>query len=151
MRLVLTLKGEIVEYLKDLVDYGTIAVLGIMSILAIGFAIERVFFYSNVNIEVFDTKNKIEAALTKNLSAISLIGSNAPYVGLLGTVCGVMVVFYEIGQKGGLQPSEVVVGLSLALKATALGLLVAIPSTMIYGACLRKVDLLIGKWEDARS
>jgi biopolymer transport protein ExbB len=139
------------EYLKDLVDYGTIGVLGIMSILAIGFAIERVFFYSSVNILAFETKNQIEAALTKNLSAISLIGSNAPYVGLLGTVAGVMVVFYEIGQKGGLQPSEVVVGLSLALKATALGLLVAIPSTMIYGACLRKVDLLIGKWEDARS
>ena len=151
MRLVITLKGEIVEYLKDLVDYGTIGVLGIMSILAIGFAIERVFFYSSVNILAFETKNQIEAALTKNLSAISLIGSNAPYVGLLGTVAGVMVVFYEIGQKGGLQPSEVVVGLSLALKATALGLLVAIPSTMIYGACLRKVDLLIGKWEDARS
>lgn len=139
------------EHLKDLVDYGTIGVLGIMSILAIGFAIERVFFYSSVNILAFETKNQIEAALTKNLSAISLIGSNAPYVGLLGTVAGVMVVFYEIGQKGGLQPSEVVVGLSLALKATALGLLVAIPSTMIYGACLRKVDLLIGKWEDARS
>ena len=139
------------EYLKDLVDYGTIGVLGIMSILAIGFAIERVFFYSSVNILAFETKNQIEAALTKNLSAISLIGSNAPYVGLLGTVAGVMVVFYEIGQKWGLQPSEVVVGLSLALKATALGLLVAIPSTMIYGACLRKVDLLIGKWEDARS
>lgn len=139
------------EHLKDLVDYGTLGVLGIMSILAIGFAIERVFFYSSVNILAFETKNQIEAALTKNLSAISLIGSNAPYVGLLGTVAGVMVVFYEIGQKGGLQPSEVVVGLSLALKATALGLLVAIPSTMIYGACLRKVDLLIGKWEDARS
>ena len=139
------------EYLKDLVDYGTIGVLGIMSILAIGFAIERVFFYSSVNILAFETKNQIEAALTKNLSAISLIGSNAPYVGLLGTVAGVMVVFYEIGQKGGLQPSEVVVGLSLALKATALGLLVAIPSTMIYGACLRKVDLLVRKWEDARS
>ncbi len=139
------------EYLKDWVDYGTLGILGLMSVLAIGFAIERAFFYSSVNIAVFQTKNQIEAALTKNLSAISLIGSNAPYVGLLGTVAGIMVVFYEIGQKGGLEPSQVVVGLSLALKATALGLLVAIPSTMIYGACLRKVDLLLGKWEDACS
>lgn len=139
------------EYLKDWVDYGTLGILGLMSVLAIGFAIERAFFYSSVNISAFQTKNQIEAALTKNLSAISLIGSNAPYVGLLGTVAGIMVVFYEIGQKGGLEPSQVVVGLSLALKATALGLLVAIPSTMIYGACLRKVDLLLGKWEDACS
>jgi biopolymer transport protein ExbB len=62
-----------------------------------------------------------------------------------------LFVFYEIGNLGGLEPSKVVIGLSLALKATALGLLVAIPSTMIYGACLRKVDLLMGKWEDARA
>ena len=61
-----------------------------------------------------------------------------------------MVVFHEIGQSGGLDPSQVVIGLSLALKATAIGLLVAIPSTMIYGACMRKVDLLMGQWEDAQ-
>jgi biopolymer transport protein ExbB len=80
-----------------------------------------------------------------------VIGSNAPYVGLLGTVAGIMVVFYEIGQSGGMEPSAVVIGLSLALKATALGLLVAIPSMMIYSGCLRKVDLLMGAWEDARA
>jgi biopolymer transport protein ExbB len=62
-----------------------------------------------------------------------------------------MVVFYEIGQSGGMEPSAVVIGLSLALKATALGLLVAIPSMIIYSACLRKMDLLMGAWEDARA
>jgi len=139
------------EYLKDIVDYGTLGVLSLMSVVAFGLAIERVLFYSSVDLSRYSTKNQAEADLTKNLSAISLIGSNAPYIGLLGTVAGIMVVFYEIGNLGGLEPSKVVIGLSLALKATALGLLVAIPSTMIYGACLRKVDLLMGKWEDARA
>lgn len=137
------------EELKWAVDYSTFGVLGIMSVIAFAYGIERFFYYRNAQIEHFQTKNEAEAELTKNLTAISIIGSNAPYVGLLGTVSGIMVVFYEIGQSGGMEPTAVVIGLSLALKATALGLLVAIPSMIIYSACLRKVDLLMGVWEDA--
>lgn len=86
----------------------------------------------------------------KNLTIISLIGSNAPYGAFLGTVGGIMVVvFYEIGISGGaLDTSKVIVGLALALKVTAAGLIVAIPSTMIYGAFLRKVDVAVSEWED---
>lgn len=139
------------EYLKVVVDYSTLIVLGLMSVIAMGYAIERFFYYRSIKVEGFDTKNQAEAELTKNLTTISVIGSNAPYVGLLGTVSGIMVVFYEMGQKGGVDPTSVVIGLSLALKATALGLVVAIPSMMAYSACLRKVDLLMGAWEDARA
>jgi biopolymer transport protein ExbB len=139
------------EELKLLVDYATLGVLGIMSIIAVAFGFERFFYYRSIDVSEYKTKNEAEAELTKNLTAISVIGSNAPYIGLLGTVAGIMVVFYEIGQSDGMDPSAVVIGLSLALKATALGLLVAIPSMMIYSACLRKVDLLMGKFEDARA
>ena len=139
------------DELKMAVDYGIIGLLGTMSVIAFAYGVERFFYYRSVNIDTFETKNSAEAELTKNLTTISVIGSNAPYVGLLGTVAGIMVVFYEIGQGGGMEPSTVIVGLSLALKATALGLLVAIPSMMIYSACLRKVDLLMGKYEDARA
>ena len=139
------------EELKLVVDYATLGILGIMSVIALAYGIERFFYFRSVNVERYKTKNEAEAELTKNLTAISVIGSNAPYVGLLGTVAGIMVVFYEIGQGGGMEPSAVVIGLSLALKATALGLLVAIPSMMIYSACLRKVDLLMGKYDDARA
>ncbi len=139
------------EDLKHLVDYATLGVLGIMSIIAMAYAIERFFYYKSVNVTAYGSKNEAEAELTKNLTAISIIGSNAPYVGLLGTVAGIMVVFYEMGMGAAIEPSEVVVGLSLALKATALGLLVAIPSIMVYSACLRKVDLLMGQYEDACS
>lgn len=139
------------EELKLVVDYATIGILGLMSVIAIGYGIERFFYYKSVDVKAYETKNRAEAELSKNLTTISVIGSNAPYVGLLGTVAGIMVVFYEIGKSGGMEPSAVVIGLSLALKATALGLLVAIPSMMIYSACLRKVDLLMGVWEDARA
>lgn len=139
------------EELKLAVDYATLGILGIMSVIAFAYGIERYFYYRSVDVSSYETKNKAEAELSKNLTAISVIGSNAPYVGLLGTVAGIMVVFYEIGQSGGMEPSVVVIGLSLALKATALGLLVAIPSMMIYSACLRKMDLLMGAWEDARA
>lgn len=139
------------EELKLVVDYATLGILGVMSVIALAYGIERFFYYRSVKIEDYETKNKAEAELSKNLTTISVIGSNAPYVGLLGTVSGIMVVFYEIGQSGGMEPTAVVIGLSMALKATALGLLVAIPSIMIYSACLRKMDLLMGEWEDARA
>ena len=134
--------------LKDSVDYGVLGVLFFMNFLSIALSFERYFFYKSVNLSEYRTKNSIEAALTNNLSMISMIGSNAPYVGLLGTVIGIMVVFYDMGQNASLETSVVVIGLSLALKATALGLLVAIPSMMLYGAFLRKTDILMGRWED---
>lgn len=137
------------EDLKHIVDYGTLGVLLSMSILVVGYAIDRWIFFKNIDLSQYKTKNEIERATTNNLTIISLIGSNAPYVGLLGTVGGIMVVFYDIGLSGGaLDTSKVIIGLALALKVTAAGLIVAIPSTIIYGAFLRKVDLAISEWED---
>jgi biopolymer transport protein ExbB len=137
------------ENIKLAVDYGTLAILGFMSVLVVAYAIERMLFFKSINIHEYKTKNEIEREVTKNLTIISLIGSNAPYVGLLGTVGGIMVVFYEIGLSGGaLDTSKVIVGLALALKVTAAGLIVAIPATIIYGGFLRKVDLKISEWED---
>lgn len=137
------------ENIKLAVDYGALGILLLMSILVLGYAIERVLFFRALHVKSYESKNKLERDVSKNLTIISLIGSNAPYVGLLGTVGGIMVVFYEIGISGGaLDTSKVIVGLALALKVTAAGLIVAIPSTMIYGGFLRKVDLAVSEWED---
>ena len=137
------------ENIKSIVDYGTLGILFFMSILVVGYAIERWMFFTKIDLSNYKTKNEIERATTNNLTIISLIGSNAPYVGLLGTVGGIMVVFYEIGISGGaLDTSKVIIGLALALKVTAAGLMVAIPTTIIYGGMLRKVDLCISRWED---
>ena len=137
------------ESLKIVVDYGTLGILLVMSIIVVGFSIERLKFFKILKLENYKTKNQLERDVTKHLTTISLIGSNAPYVGLLGTVGGIMIVFYDIGMSGGsLDVSQVIIGLALALKVTAAGLVVAIPSTIIYGAFLRKVDLVISEWED---
>lgn len=136
------------EIFKVSIDYGVLGVLFLMSFLSVALSFERYFFYKNINLTTYKTKNSLEAALTNNLQTISMIGSNAPYIGLLGTVIGIMIVFYDMGQNALLETSVVVLGLSLALKATAFGLLVAIPSMMIYGGFLRKTDILMGRWED---
>lgn len=136
------------EYLKEYIDYLILGSLVLMSFVSIWLSFERYFFYKSVNISEYKTKNEIEVDLTTNLSTISSIASNAPYVGLLGTVIGVMVVFYDMGQNASLESSVVIIGLSLALKATAFGLLVAIPSMMLYSAFLRKTDILLARFED---
>ncbi|MCD4758380.1 MAG: TonB-system energizer ExbB [Arcobacteraceae bacterium] len=137
------------ESIKIIVDFGTLGILFIMSIFLIGYWIERWIFFKNINISQYRTKNQIERATTNNLTIISLIGSNAPYVGLLGTVGGIMIVFYDIGLSGGdIDTSKIIIGLALALKVTAAGLIVAIPATIVYGGFLRKVDLAISEWED---
>ena len=137
------------ENIKLAVDYGALGILLVMSILVLGYAIERLLFFRALHVKSYESKNRLERDVSKNLTIISLIGSNAPYVGLLGTVGGIMVVFYDIGISGGaLDTSKVIVGLALALKVTAAGLIVAIPSTMIYGGFLRKVDLAVSEWED---
>lgn len=137
------------ENIKLAVDYGALGILLFMSILVVGYALERMMFFKSLDVKRFASKNALEREVSKNLTLISLIGSNAPYVGLLETVGGIMVVFYDIGISGGaLDTSKVIVGLALALKVTAAGLIVAIPSTMIYGAFLRKVDVIVSEWED---
>ena len=55
-------------------------------------------------------------------------------MGLLGTVLGIMITFYDMGTTGNINAGEIMTGLSLALKATALGLAVAIPTLIDYSA-----------------
>ncbi len=137
------------DNIKILVDFGTLGILFFMSILLIGYWIERSLFFKNIELSKYLTINELERETTNNLTTISLIGSNAPYVGLLGTVGGIMLVFYDIGLSGGaIDTSEIIIGLALALKVTAAGLMVAIPATIIYGGLLRKVDLAISEWKD---
>jgi len=133
--------------LKELVDYGIIGLLLLLSFFAIAIAFERWSFYRKVKVERFKTKQELEMELTKGLTFIASVASNAPYIGLLGTVLGIMLTFYTIGQEGFVDTKKVMVGLALALKATAVGLLVAIPSSVLYNLLLRKVKNLLLLWE----
>ncbi|WP_038055853.1 TonB-system energizer ExbB [Thermodesulfobacterium hydrogeniphilum] len=135
------------EYLKLLVDYGVIGVLILMSIISVAIGIERIGYYKKIDIKNFTSVKELEIDLTKGLYIIATIGANAPYIGLLGTVLGIMLTFYTIGQQGLVDSKKIMVGLALALKATAVGLLVAIPSTALYNYLLRKVKEKIALWE----
>ncbi len=133
--------------LKELVEYGIIGLLLLLSFFAIAIALERWSFYRKVEVERFKTKQELEIELTKGLTFIASVASNAPYIGLLGTVLGIMLTFYTIGQEGFVDTKKVMVGLALALKATAVGLLVAIPSSVLYNLLLKKVKNLLLLWE----
>ena len=78
---------------------------------------------------------------------ISAIGTNAPYVGLLGTVIGIMITFYTLGDAEAVDAKKIMVGLALALKATAMGLVVAIPAIITYTISLRRVERILTKFD----
>ncbi len=135
------------EYLKFVVDYGIIGFLIFLSIISVAIAIERIGYYKKVDVLKFSSIKELETDLTKGLYIIATIGANAPYIGLLGTVLGIMLTFYKIGQEGLVDSKKIMVGLALALKATAMGLLVAIPSVALYNYLIRKVKEKIALWE----
>ena len=135
------------EWLKMVVDYGVIWLLILLSIVAVACAIERHLVYKNLRLQDFQDRKSLELELTKKLHVIATIGSNAPYLGLLGTVLGIMLTFYSMGQEGFMDTGKIMTGLALALKANAVGLLVAIPSVALYNLLLRKVKVLILRWE----
>ena len=135
------------EFLKHNVDYVIIGILGLMSFVVVWLTIERLILYANVKFENYKNQDDFEESMTRNLTTLYIIYSNAPYVGLLGTVAGIMITFYDMGMSGGIDTKSIMVGLSLALKATALGLIVAIPTLMIYNAFMRKVDVLVNRYK----
>ncbi|EAK7848925.1 TonB-system energizer ExbB [Campylobacter jejuni] len=130
------------EFLKDYIDLIIFLILGIMAFIAFWCVVERMLFFRKINFKNYENQEQFDDAISENLTTIYIIYSNAPYIGLLGTVIGIMVTFYEMGLAGNIDVKSIIVGLSLALKATALGLLVAIPVLMAYNALLRKVSLL---------
>lgn len=135
------------EWLKIAIDYGIIGFLTLLSIIAIAIAIERHLVFKSVRTEDFSDKKTLELELTKRLHIIATIGSNAPYIGLLGTVLGIMLTFYTMGREGFMDTGKIMIGLALALKATAAGLLVAIPSVALYNFLLRKAKVILMQWE----
>lgn len=135
------------EWLRVVIDYGIIGLLILLSMIAIGIAIERFYFLKHIKLDDFSDKKSLELEITKKIHLIATIGSNAPYIGLLGTVLGIMLTFYMIGKEGFMDTGKIMVGLALALKATAIGLLVAIPAVSLYNFLLRKVKVLLMSWE----
>ncbi|MGM0624114.1 MAG: TonB-system energizer ExbB [Campylobacterota bacterium] len=137
------------ELIKSYGEYTVIGLLGFMGFLSLWFWIERLLFYKAVDIFKYQNKKQLEIDVTKHVDIISTCGSNAPYIGLLGTVFGIMLTFYTMGQSDGMDVNSIMSSLALALKATAMGLLVAIPAIVFTNHLGRKVDVLLAKWDIA--
>jgi biopolymer transport protein ExbB/TolQ len=82
----------------------------------------------------------IHAELKRGLSGLATIGSTAPFVGLFGTVVGIMNAFRASGPARGAGITSVASGISEALVTTALGLLVAVPAVWCYNYFSSKVE-----------
>jgi biopolymer transport protein ExbB len=140
---------EFISYAENVLDYGIMGILLLMSVVTLWLFIERVMYYKSIRLSDYDNKDALELDLSDNLSTISAIGANAPYVGLLGTVIGIMLTFYSLGDIGTVDAKKIMMGLALALKATALGLVVAIPAIAFYTILLRKMEKIIVKFDIA--
>ncbi len=86
--------------------------------------------------------------LEKYLTFLATTGSATPFIGLFGTVWGIMDAFHSIGQTGSASLAVVAPGISEALVATAIGLAAAIPAVMGYNHFLNKVNVLIGEMDN---
>jgi biopolymer transport protein ExbB len=133
--------------IKYSIDYGIIGLLVVLSFLAVAIAVERYLTYRKIKVSNYADRKELELHLSGRLHLIATIGSNAPYIGLLGTVLGIMLTFYTMGKTGFMDSGSIMVGLALALKVTAAGLLVAIPTIVIYNLLQRKAKVLLMQWE----
>ena len=88
---------------------------------------------------------RIRARLTleKNLAFLGTVGNNAPFVGLFGTVIGIIQAFHELSENSAGGVSAVMSGISEALVATAMGLLVAIPAVAAFNIFQRRTKALL--------
>jgi biopolymer transport protein ExbB len=85
--------------------------------------------------------------LERGLSFVGTIGSNAPFLGLLGTVLGIIKAFHDLSVAGQAGPAVVMAGISEALVATAAGLLVAIPAVVIFNVFKARTKSVIAGTE----
>ncbi len=82
--------------------------------------------------------------LENRLLILGTLGNNAPFIGLFGTVLGIIKAFHDLANQVGAGPEVVMQGLSEALIATAVGLLVAIPAVVSFNFFQKRVnDLLV--------
>ncbi|MBU1927209.1 MAG: protein TolQ, partial [Gammaproteobacteria bacterium] len=94
--------------------------------------------------------SRIEESLENHLSFLATVGSTSPYIGLFGTVWGIMTAFQSLGHVEQATIAMVAPGISEALVATAMGLFAAIPAVIAYNRYANSVDRVLGRYEAFR-
>lgn len=119
-------------------------VLVSMSVIAVGVIIERFLAFSAIqknyhSIDYYTLRLSLEA----RLGILSTFGNNAPFIGLFGTVLGVIQAFHMIGSSNAFDVQPIMQGISEALIATATGLFVAIPCVIAYNYFTRRAKMVL--------
>jgi biopolymer transport protein ExbB len=98
-----------------------------------------------VEAAMLGAKARVKLRLERNLAFLGTLGSNAPFIGLFGTVLGIIKAFHDLAgnQAGGI--AVVMSGISEALVATAVGLLVAIPAVVGFNFYNRRVRAVVSQ------
>lgn len=99
----------------------------------------------NLKRTIIKTSSQKISELGSNLPFLATTGSATPFIGLFGTVWGIMASFHDIGQRGSASLAVVAPGISEALVATAAGLAVAIPAVIFYNYFSTKLDEIDGE------
>lgn len=96
-------------------------------------------FEDSLDIAISEERLRLES----RISILGTLGNNAPFIGLFGTVLGIINAFHSLAQntKGG--PAIIMAGISEALIATALGLFIAIPAVGAYNYFVRRIKKII--------
>ena len=101
--------------------------------------------------EIFNSFALMERPqLERSLNFLATVGSNAPFIGLLGTVLGIMRAFHDLAANTGAGNQAVMSGIAEALVSTAVGLIVAIPAVIAYNNFQRKVRSSLQSLEAVR-
>lgn len=86
--------------------------------------------------------------LERNLGVLGTMGNTTPLIGLLGTVWGIMRAFHDMASTGSAGPSVVAAGVAEALFTTAAGLVVAVPSVMLFNHFSRRTAVMLTQAEN---
>jgi biopolymer transport protein TolQ len=103
--------------------------------------------YQSMQVTINKSLEKIE----KNLGFLATVGSSAPFIGLFGTVWGIMVSFQSIAVSKNTTLAVVAPGIAEALLATAFGLAAAIPAVIFYNKFASELNKITARLEDFSS
>lgn len=123
-------------------------VLVAMSVIAVGVMIERALVFAQIekNYQTMDYYT-LRLSLEARLGILATFGNNAPFIGLFGTVLGIIQAFHTIGSSNSFDVQPIMQGISEALIATATGLFVAIPCVIAYNYFLRRLKVVLTRKE----
>ncbi len=143
---------DLTKFLTNMLSHAVDPVLYFlifMSLISIAVIIERAIIFSDIEQKIgkYDSVD-IRLILEKRLGILATFGNNAPFIGLFGTILGVMNAFSTLGDAANISTKLVMVGISEALVATAMGLLVAIPSVAAYNYFIRRLRKILLLSED---